>query len=31
VVVSILTAAKKIAPDILEISSDGGREAPVRD
>jgi len=26
VVVSILTAAKKIAPDILEISSDGGRD-----
>lgn len=26
VVVSILTAAKKIAPDILEVSSDGGRD-----
>jgi len=26
VVVSILTAAKKIAPDILEFSSDGGRD-----
>jgi hypothetical protein len=26
VVVSILTAAKKIAPDILEVNSDGGRD-----
>ena len=26
VVVSILTAAKKVAPDILEINSDGGRD-----
>jgi hypothetical protein len=26
VVVSILTAAKKVAPDVLEISSDGGRD-----
>ena len=30
VVVSILTAAKKVAPDILEISSDGGRDVFTR-